>query len=64
MTQETKNGLFEGTFECLAWLGEFETVFVYLVVPLVCVVVLYVLGTAFYDFVIDTHTALETRTQI
>lgn len=57
MTRETKNGLLEGTFECLEWLGEFETMFVYLVVPVLCVVGLYILGTAFYQFVVDTHPA-------
>ena len=57
MTQETKIGLLEGGFECLEWLCEFETVFVYLVVPLLFVAVLYILGTVFYQFVIDTHIA-------
>ena len=60
MTRETNSGLLEGTFDyldCIESLGEFETVFVYVVLPLLCVIVLYILGTAFYQFVVDTHSA-------
>ena len=57
MIRETKGGLLEGAFECLEWLGECETVFMYLVLPLLAVVVLYILGTTFYQLVIDTHSA-------
>jgi hypothetical protein len=57
MTQETKNGLLEGTLECFGWLGEFETGFVYLLIPVLCIVGLYILGIVFYQFIVDSHVA-------
>ena len=54
MTKETRSFLLEGTLELL---GESETLFAYVIVPLLCIVVLYLLGTAFYQFIADTHPA-------
>ena len=62
MTKETKNCLLEGTLELL---GESETLFVYVLVPLLCIVAFYVLGTAFYQFIVDTHpTAASAATDL
>ena len=52
MTKETRSFLFEGTLELL---GESETLFAYLIVPLLCIVALYILGTTLYQFIADTH---------
>jgi hypothetical protein len=52
MTKETKNWLFEGTLDLLS---ESETLFVYVVVPLLCVIGVYIVGTAFYQFIVDNH---------
>jgi hypothetical protein len=57
MTKETKNSLLEGTLGCFEWLGESETLFVYVVIPALCMIGLYILGTAFYQFIADTHPA-------
>ncbi len=52
MTKETKSCLLEGTLELL---GESETLFVYVLIPLLCIIGIYVLGTAFYQFIVDAH---------
>lgn len=57
MTKETKNTLLEGMVGCFEWLGESETLFVYLVIPVLCIIGLYILGTVFYQFLVDTHPA-------
>jgi hypothetical protein len=62
MTKETKNFLLEGTLELF---GESETLFVYVLVPLLCIVVICFLGTAFYQFIGDTHsTAASAATDL
>ena len=57
MTKETKNSLIEGTIGSFEWLAESDTLFVYVVIPLLCVIGLYILGTIFYQFIINTHPA-------
>ena len=54
MTKESKNCLLEGTLELL---GESETLFVYVVIPALCIIALYILGTVFYQFMVDAHPA-------
>jgi hypothetical protein len=49
MTKETKNCLLEGTFELLV---ESETLFVYVLIPLLCIIGIYLLGAAFF---VDAH---------
>ena len=56
MTKETKNSLLEG-INCLEWLGESETLFVYVVIPVLCIVGIYILGTVFYQSIVDAHSA-------
>jgi hypothetical protein len=52
MTKQTKNCLVEGTLELL---GESEILFVYVLVPLLCVIAIYVLGTVCYQAIVDAH---------
>jgi hypothetical protein len=54
MTKDSKNCLLEGTLELL---GESETLFVYVVIPALCIIGLYMLGTVFYQFMVDAHPA-------
>ena len=54
MTKESKNCLLEGTLELLS---ESETLFVYVVIPAMCIIGLYILGTVFYQFMVDAHPA-------
>jgi hypothetical protein len=54
MTKDSKNCLLEGTLELL---GESETLFVYVVIPGLCIIGLYILGTVFYQFMVDAHPA-------
>ena len=54
MTKGSKNCLLEGTLELL---GESETLFVYVVIPALSIIGLYILGTVFYQFMIDVHPA-------
>ena len=57
MKKDTNNYLLEGMLECL---GESETLFVYVVVPVLCIITLYILGTVFYQFIVDAHPASAT----
>ena len=57
MAKESKNALLEGTLGCCEWLGESDTLFVYVVIPVLCIIGLYILGTVFYQFIVDTHPA-------
>jgi hypothetical protein len=62
MTKETKDCLLEGTLELL---GESETLFVYVVVPVLCIIGICILGTAFYQFIVDAHpTAASAATDL
>jgi hypothetical protein len=54
MTKDSKNCLLEGTLELL---GESETLFVYVVIPALCIIGLYILVTVFYQFMVDAHPA-------
>jgi hypothetical protein len=54
MTKEWKSRLLEGTLELS---GESETLFVYVVIPALCIIGLYILGTLFYQFMVDAHPA-------
>lgn len=57
MAKESKNALLEGTLGCFEWLGESDTLLVYVVIPVLCVIALYILGIVFYQFIVDTHPA-------
>jgi hypothetical protein len=57
MTKETKSHLLEGTLGCFEWLGESETLFVYVVIPLLCVIGIYIVGVVFYQLILDAHPA-------
>ena len=54
MTKDSKNCLLEGTLELL---GDSETLFVYVVIPALCIIGLYILVTVFYQFMVDAHPA-------
>jgi hypothetical protein len=54
MTKDSKNCLLEGTLELL---GESETLFVYVVIPALCIIGICILGTVFYQFMVDAHPA-------
>jgi hypothetical protein len=56
MAKETKK-LVEGTIGCFEWLPESDTLFVYVVIPALCLIGLYILGTVFYRFIVDSHPA-------
>jgi len=57
MTKGTKSHLLEGTLGCFEWLGESETLFDYVVIPLLCVIGLYILGMVFYQLILEAHPA-------
>jgi hypothetical protein len=57
MTKETKSHLLEGTLGCFEWLGESETLFLYVVIPLLCVVGVYIVGMLFCQLILDAHPA-------
>jgi hypothetical protein len=54
MTKETKQGLLEAALECLL---ESETLFIYVTLPLLCVAVVYVVGTSLFHLVFDPNAA-------
>jgi hypothetical protein len=56
VTKETKNRLLE-MFNCFELLGESETLFVYVVIPLLCILALYIAGMVFYQVFIGGNTA-------
>ena len=56
MTKETKKFL-DGMLGCFEWLSESETLFVYVVIPVLCVIGLYFVGTVFYQLIVDSHPA-------
>ena len=56
MTKETKKFL-DGMFGCFEWLSESETLFVYVVIPVLCVICLYFVGTVSYQLIADAHPA-------
>jgi hypothetical protein len=64
MTKETKKFL-DGMLGCFEWLSESETLFAYVVIPVLCVICLYFLGTVFYQLIVDAHpTSASTASEL
>jgi hypothetical protein len=60
--KDTKSHLLEGTLGCHEWLGESETLFGYVVIPLLCVIGLYIVGMISYQLILDAHPASASAT--
>jgi hypothetical protein len=56
VSKETKSRLFD-TLDCFELLGESETLFVYVVIPVLCIFALCVLGIVLYQLVLEAHPA-------